>query len=313
MRSANWIEETTTSIAGTSGDGAVTLTAVANTPRFSSAFGTQATTVRYVITKTSTGERESGIGSVSSNVLTRTRPQVTWTGSAWDESTPSPLAFGSTPTSGDVLVSIAPVSEGILFAAPGVNQSIGGDATWRDYPISRHTTWNGSGGGSTLTADREYYTPYLLMNAGSLDGAQFEVTSAVGSSNVKWGLFACGHNGLPGAKIVDFVTTATASTGVKTDTATGSWSPAGAVWLPAGWYFIGMIPSHAIGIRGGGNGWGTSGGPLGRAGAYGWGPHVYVAGNYATGLPATPNLTGGALGDPGANNPSHWIGLKVTS
>ena len=38
MRAANYVEETTTSIAGTSGDGAVTLTQITSTPRFSTVF-----------------------------------------------------------------------------------------------------------------------------------------------------------------------------------------------------------------------------------------------------------------------------------
>ena len=71
MRSADYVEETTTSIAGTSGDGAVTLTAVTSKPRLSTVFGTQATTIRYVIEDTSSKKFEQGLGSVSSNVLTR--------------------------------------------------------------------------------------------------------------------------------------------------------------------------------------------------------------------------------------------------
>ena len=312
MRSANWIQETTTSIAGTSGNGAVTLTSIANTPRFSSAFGTQATTVRYVIEKVSTGQREAGIGSVSSNVLTRTRPQVTWTGSVWDDSTPSALQFGATPTSGDVLVSIAPLAESLAPVIPGAN-TVGGDATWRDYPISNNLLWTNNGANAALVADTEYYTCHKLDQSGLLTGIQFEVMTGQASSGMKLALYSCGHTGLPSAKIVDFNVTTTTTTGVKTDTTTGTWTPTGPVFLSASWYFIGFISGHAIGIRGQlSNGQLTSRTPLGRHGGYGYGNTVSVGGSYSTGLPATPAPT--TMLDPGANLLTMpWIGLRVES
>lgn len=310
MRSANWVSETTTSIAGTSGDGAVTLTAVTTTPRFSTVFGTQATTVRYVIRKTTNGYREAGIGSVASNVLTRTRPQVTWDGTTLDDSTPSALQFGATPTSGDVLIEIAPLAESILTAMPGVNDSITGEADWTFY---RPSAANAIGGatGRTLTVNREYYQAYWLPNAGLFQGIQFQVATAQASSNLKMALYACGSNGLPGQKIVDCVTTATTTTGIKTDSATGSWSPAGPVWLAAGWYFIGYITGHAIAING------TSGtvlitqSPLGRGNSYGMTDTCYASGNYATGLPALPTPT--TLAPINGGDARHWFGLRVVS
>lgn len=310
MRSANWIQETTTSIAGTSGNGAVTLTSIANTPRFSSAFGSQATTVRYVIEQVSTGRREAGIGSVSSNVLTRTRPQVTWTGSVWDDSTPSPLQFGATPASGDVLVSIAALAESLAPVMPGAN-SISGDATWRDYPITNNVAWNGNGSAGTLTADVEYYTCHRLDTAGLLTGVQFDCMVAVASSALKLALYPCAHTGLPGAKIVDFNTLTTTTTGIKTDTTTSTWAPSGPVWLSAGWYFVGFMSGHAIGLRGfAGAGYLVSRTPLGRHGAYGWGSTISVSGSYATGLPASPSPT--TMMDPAANPLNiPWIGLRV--
>lgn len=309
MRSANWVQETTTSIAGTSGDGAVTLTAIANTPRFSSAFGTQATTVRYVITKTSTGEREAGIGSVSSNVLTRTRPQVTWTGSAWDESTPSPLQFGATPTSGDVLVSIAPLAESQGVVIPGMNQTVTGDANWRDYPITNNANWNNSGATTdALTIGREYYTGYELRSSGLLTGMQFEVNTAAAGASLKRALYPIGHDGMPGAKMLDFTTTSVASTGIKTDTA---FTP---VWLTAGLYAIGFICDGAPALRGFSSTLMTGGRTaFGRHGGYGWGNTVYIAGNYATGLPTNPSLSGGTMISASNTLSIPWMGLRVVA
>lgn len=315
MRAANGIEETTTSIAGTSGDGAVTLTAIANTPRISSAFGTGTVTIRYFISKTSTGAFESGIGSVASNVLTRTKPTCTWSGSAMiNTGTISPLQFGATPTSGDVLVRIAPLAESTAPVMPGRNMTVAGDANWRDYPWSNaFASWGNAGAGQALTANREYYYYYLLDTAGELAGVQFEVTTLVAASNMKLALYSIGSDGLPENKIVDFVTVSTASTGIKTDTATGSWNPATGINLTPGWYAVGYIASDAIAIRGVNSGQAMCGAtPLGRQGVYGWSNCVYVAGNYASGLPAVANVVGGTLiaGNNGLS--AVYMGLKIT-
>lgn len=316
MRAASFVQETTTSIAGTGGNGAVSLTAIANTPRFSTVFGTQATTVRYVIEDTTSKEFEIGIGVVSSNVLTRKRPQVTWTGSVLDDSAPSPLTFGSTPASGDIVVRMSALAEAMAPVIPGYNQTVtsGTNATWRDYPIAHHVKTNMDGTTTDpLTASREYYMLYRLDGPGLLTGIQYDVTGAVASSNVKVALYPCGEDGLPGEKITDFVTTSSATTGVKTDTATGSWSPAGPFWLTPGWYYIGLIPSHAVTLRGlDFRNQCIAKTPIGTTGGYGQGNMIYVAGNYATGLPAVPNLSGGTVQTPVNPQSLLWFGLKVT-
>jgi hypothetical protein len=314
MRSADYVEMTTTSIAGTLGNGAVTCSQISSIPTFTTVFGTQATNIRYVIEDTVNKKFETGMGSVASNVLTRTRPQITWDGTTWDDSTPPPLQFGSTPTTGNILIRLGSTAEDKGSNLSGVNFTIAGDSTWRDYPISAATGWANSGGGFTLTADREQYHPYFLPVSGLLGGYQFECTTGVASSNLKSALYSCGADGLPGAKIVNFVTTATVTTGVKTDTATGSWSPAGPVWLTAGWYYMGVIASHAIGIRGNGVSASISQSmrnPLGRSDSYGWGVGAYVAGSYATGLPSVPSLGSGTMIGAGSGA-QLWLGLKVT-
>lgn len=311
MRAANYVEETTISIAGTSGDGAVTLTAITNVPRFSTVFGTQATTVRYVIEDTVNKKFETGIGSVSSNVLTRTRPQVTWDGTTYDDSTPSPIQFGSTPTSGNIKIRMAATAEHQVSAMPGINLTIaGGDPNWQYYrpsaafPIRNLT-------GRTLVADREYYQAYLLNHAGLLEGIQFNVTGAVASSNIKSALYSIGSNGFPSLKIVDFGAIDTTTTGLKTNSTPSGWTPAGSPWLTPGWYYIGYIPSHAIGIEGTNSADPILPGPLGRQSNYGWTDTCFASGSYASGLPANPTITDLAVvSDPQAK---HTIGLRVVA
>jgi hypothetical protein len=311
MRSANYVEETTTSIAGTSGDGAITLTAITNTPRFSTVFGTQATTFRYVIEDTVNKKFETGIGSVSSNVLTRTRPMVTWDGSTYDDSTPSPLQFGSSPSSGDIKIRMSATAETQGAIRPKYQSLVAGDSTWDSYPISptidnQHTTYTGS-----LVANVEYYSMYKVEVAGLLTARRFNV-GTTGAGSIKAALYPMDYLGLPGDKIVDFVTTSVSTSGVKTDSATGSWSPSTGIYLTPGYYFIGQISDVAPSL--------TRGRPtllpsLNKKGVYGWSDTISKAGSYATGLPAVPSLSGGTLVEPGVTtNPVFfWLGLRIES
>ena len=288
MRSANYVEETTTSIAGTSGDGAITLTAVTNVPRFSTVFGTQATTLRYVIEDTVNKKFETGIGSVASNVLTRTKPQVTWDGTTYDDSTPAALQFGATPTSGNIKIRLSATAESQGIYVPPVQTTIAGASDWQDYQISAHYNAANSFGSQTIAANTEYYVLYRLEKGGTLTGKRINITS--GTGNIKQALYSLGSNGLPNAKIVEFTALNVASTGNKTDTATGSWSPAGEVRLVPGWYAVGIIADAVIGVTIT-NGSNTVQTPFGRVNTYGDASTVTASGSYATGLPATPTPT----------------------
>jgi hypothetical protein len=319
MRAADFVQETTTSIAGTSGDGAITLTQITGKPRFSTALGTAKTTVRYVIEDTAGTKLEQGIGYVTSNVLTRSRPQVTWDGTTWKDGSAAAAAvalqFGSTPTSGNIIVRMAATAE---VAAPVTHvrqTTLAADANWRDYRVSDH---NLSGGttAQALTAAMEYYSLYRLDCAGLLAGMQFEVTTAVAASAMKVALYSLGSDGLPGAKIVDFNTLTTATTGIKTDTTISTWTPANSVFLTPGWYAIGFLPSHAISISGrAGNGVAPTANPWGLVNQYGHGSVISHAGTYATGLAAdagTAAAAGNLLSNSSAPQ-TPYIGLKVTA
>lgn len=313
MRAADYVEETTTSIAGTSGDGAVTMTQITNVPRFSTVFGTGATTVRYEIEDTVNKKFEMGIGSVASNVLTRTSPKITWDGSALDDSSPSAIQFGSSPTSGNIKIRMAAVAETLFPVAPGRQTTISGDSNWRDYDFSASIRYTGSFNNLTLTADREYYQAYLCLLAGSLNGMQVNVQSTPGASNIKVALYSIGSSGLPDQKICDFNTLNSGTTGVKTDTTTSTWSPAGPIYMTPGWYAIGFICNAAINLNAGPSGLSmmTTQMPFGRKNVYGGSTLVYVSGSYTTGLPATPTWSGATLGDPGTAHSNVAFALKI--
>lgn len=310
MRSANYVEETTTSIAGTSGDGAITLTSITNTPRFSTVFGTQATTIRYVIEDTVNKKFETGVGSVASNVLTRTLPQVTWDGTTYDDSTPAAVQFGSSPASGNIKIRMGATAESQGVVMAGRNNTVAGDTNWRDYPITSNVVWFGNGTSGTLTAGTEYYTCYELLTSGRLTGVQINVTTAVALAGVKLSLYSCSQTGLPGAKLLDFNNLSGATTGYKADTTTGTWSPAGPMYLTAGWYYVGFIVDQAIAVSGSSGNGAAHRSPICRQGGYGYSNTVSVAGNYATGLPSTPAPT--TMLNPGSSSlAAPWVGLKV--
>ena len=317
MSAADFVEETTTSIAG-SGSGAITLTQITGLPRFSHAFGSGRRHVRYVIEKQSAGVVsmfERGLGYVESNVLTRTLPQITWdaSGPTYDDTAPSALNFGATPSAGDVLVRMAPtVADGTRTLR--VQQStIAVDANWRDYPLSGHLTeWTGNGTGSTMTVDREYYSYYENLIDGLVAGIQLDVAGALTSAGIKLALYEEGADGLPGHHINTFNTLSGASTGIKTDTTVGTWSRGAAFRLAPGGYYIGFISGHAIDLRGTGTNRMLRN-PIGRYNGYGICNTVWRAGSYATGLSTTTPTTPTNALDPGASNLNFpWIGLKVT-
>ena len=317
MRSANYIEETTTSIAGAGGIGAVTLTAVSGLPRFSSAFGTQTTTVRYVIEDTVNKTMETGTGAVSSNVLTRVRPQITWNGTTYDDSTPSPLAFGASPTAGNIKIRIAATAESQGVVMPGfITGSITGrDATWGEYPLSAHMApWSNAGSNSTFSANSMRYQYVQFDQAGLLTGVQVDCTAPGVASIVKHGLYPVRHDGYPGALICTFNDFDCAATGIKTDTAVGTWSIAGGVWMTPGWYVWGFKSGgNVVGLRVFSNANSAAFGktPVGRTSSYA-GYKGLIAGEsspFGDPLPAQPDMTGAAI----ATSQQVWVGFRVES
>jgi hypothetical protein len=314
MKTANFVQQTTTSIAGTSGNGAVTMTAISGYPTFTAALGSATRTVVYVMEQTSTHQMEKGMGSVSSaGVLTRTRPQVTWDGTTFKDGSSgavTALAFGSTPTAGDVVIRLTPTAEQMFPALHSRSVLSTGDS-WRDYPLSMHLNASNSGQTWTMATGSQYYTLYRMDMAGLLSGIQIEVFgTAVNPSNVKLGLYEIGPDGMPGNLIVAFNTISTNTTGIKADTATATWSTGGPVWVTPGWYAVGFIADAAVPVRGSAMAAVTQyASPFGRVNGYGQGYGVLVSQAYTSGLQAafsgTPTIATN-------NYAGVWIGLKVT-
>jgi hypothetical protein len=297
MSRGDFIEETTTSIAGTSGDGAVTLTQITGLPRFSTVFGTGTRLVDYVIEDTVALKFEKGYGSVASNVLTRTTVHETWNGTTYDDTAPTALQFGSSPTSGNIRVRMAPTGDTFAPIIPAIQTTIGSD-TYKGYQFSGHCQCNSNPSSSgALGTTNEIYTPFECITRGQVDGFALEVkTAGTGGNGIKAALYECGTNGLPGPCITQFNAIALGSTGFKTDTTPGTWAVnAGPLRISPGWFFIGVMTNDsAVAIANyGGNSWPRQT-PLQRADGYGWGTTVSktAENTYATGMPTgTPTGT----------------------
>lgn len=316
MRSANFVEEAASSIAGTNGNGAVTMTQVDGLPRFSHAYGAAAT-VRYTIEDTVNRKLETGIGVVAGGVLTRSKILATWDGTNYVTVSPTPLAFGAAPAAGTVRVRVASMSENVGANHGGPLQiTLSNADAWNQYPLSGHMNSHAGGGsGNGLTAGTEYYLYYRLDNPGLLQGIQVDVTGASTGSAMKVALYALDANSMPGRKIVDFGLVDTGTTGIKTLSDPSLWTPAGPPYLTPGWYVIGYQAGYGIALRGYLNSGTTSFGytPVGRAsGGYaGYKSVISRVSTWENGalLPDPPNLSSATI----LTSQLPWFGLKVTS
>lgn len=283
---ANYCEATTTSIAGTSGDGAVTLTAKAPYMLPSKAFGSAQRRCTYVIEDITdaSGKFERGEGSVSSDVLTRSVVKQTWNGTTNTETGASitPLQFGSTPTTGNIRVRITMLADSAWPSFPSTNHTIG--AGWQGRGlISQHYNGAATSAGQSLATGTEYYWPFLWVAQSDLIQVGVETTANTAGSGIKIAIYDM-INGLPGNNIVSLAAIATTSNAFLSTTA----SPL-PIRLPAGWYYIGAkVDSATPTFLSMDSGLGSIlQSPMGRENGYGFGGALSktAEANYATGMP----------------------------
>jgi len=297
MSSLDYVEMTTTSIAGTSGDGAVTMTAISGLPTFTNAFGSSNRLIEYIIEDVVALKFERGVGTVSSNVLTRTTPIVTWNGTTYTSQAATAIQFGATPTSGNVRIRIGPTAATALRGPTAQRQST---ASSRYASASHHYLWSagidganaGSAGTGSATAT-EYYEVFYNDIPGRLVGFGAVVSTSQAASNMKLGLYEVGTDGLPGPCITRSNSLATTATGLVVDETTGTWGTnTGPLNVGIGWYYIGRMfdtasvaltrfPVQNIGYV-------IQRPPLGAIDSYGWGLAVQKTAEnaFATGLPS---------------------------
>lgn len=280
---ANWIEATSS----TGGTGALTLTDVANRPNFDDVFsGT--TLVEYVVEEPDAGKFESGVGSfvASTKVLTRSRILSTFTAGAYDATQPAAVDFG---TSG-VTVRCAPTADIGAYGHTWVQGSFGDGAY-----VGQSYAAASSPGNNTLTIDREYYCP-MWWGGGRITSVAVYVSVLQASSGVKAAIYEVGTDGLPGRRLWH---TASPLAG----TAVAMVAESVALHLPPGWYYYGIIASHALSLRAT---VGPAMNPLGSATGI---PinYLYRAGAYASGLADPAPAPTGSIGN--TNAPALFLGV----
>ena len=337
MASLDFVEGTTVSIAGTLGDGAVTMSRLSGASVDLAALllpgdfwpGAGSMDCSYVIedirTSSTAIKIETGIGVITNNVLTRTKPRMTVSGTTVLENAPAAIQFGSAPTAGNVRIRIAPLSDEFMTIPPGINNAIGSDSV-KAWQFSPH--FSNGGNGSNLGNPgllTEYYYPYYLMSRGAVGGFAIQInTVGTAGNGVKLGLYGVGNDGLPGNCITQANALAVNATGLITDTTPGTWAvTAGPIRLRPAWYYIALMTNDITWLPNG-YAYGSIGGstglfpPPGRGSGYGWSAGFKKTSDniYMTGLPTGKPNSGtnaytqlGAAG--GVGYP--WVFLKLSN
>jgi hypothetical protein len=312
-----FIECSTTSIAGTLGNGAVTLTRLSGLPMPGDFWGTNPVDVDYGITDLFTNPGfplvEKGYGIISAGVLTRTVPYVTGNGSAFVESAATPLQFGSTPTFGNVRIRIGPNADVFIPPPPSIWTAGGGTFSgWAPTGNLLGPPGITAGNGFTLTPNQEYYTPYLNTIRGAIGGiAVFPSTTVVGS-NIKMAVYGVASNGLPGnCHFQSNIRPTAGVSNLKTDVVPGTWGVrTGPIRLRPGWFYIGFVSDSAIEIGCTSRASMMGANPLGQLDAFGWGAIVArtPTNSYATGMPTgTPGGTYANAANQNMSVPSFFL------
>lgn len=218
---ANKVKETTS----TTGAGSFTTTgAVAGFQTFNNAFGLNQRFAYWALDETA-NTWETGIGYLSgTTTLVRETVLDNSSGGA------TAINFANAPS---------------LFN--GLNKSNALPLTGAEpakYIVSQHLTNHGSGDAAQQDANEIWYYPFLLMNPDTYDAFSLQVS--VGGGNCRVALYDV-KGGLPNNIIAVHDTTLSISTsGQKIATFDG-----GSVFLPAGWYYIGVVTSGTPSFRGG--------------------------------------------------------------
>ena len=230
----------------TGGTGAVTLVAQTGYPALSDVI-TGTRLVSYVFaeytnaSKVTLSKAETGLGSyvASTGVLTRTAIRSTWDGSAYlpkfgTSTAPTAINFGT--TSANIDVTVTPLSSGVVPPVPFVYGAVASVADGIGTGAMNIT----SSSTLAMTSGTVYYIPYLLVSETQL--SQFSVRSTTtltgGSPTLDCAIYEVGSNGIPGKRLINF-TQITAIGGTST-TYTSS-AIATPVYLPPGWYWVGLL------------------------------------------------------------------------
>jgi len=171
--------------------------------------------VMYVIRDGNEFEIGQGVFTASGTTLSRDAIHATLDAGVYDITSPTAISL-----SGNAVVTCDFTHRSIDYNYPGLVSTL-------PFQISWHLT-GGTNSGKSITAGREYYTPFFWLG-GDCDSISIGVITA-GAGDVSQAIYACDETGNPGALIVDAGTVSIATTGLKTASFT-------AVRMDPGWYY----------------------------------------------------------------------------
>lgn len=228
---------------GTGGSGTITLAATTGYPQPSDVWGASGTKlVAYEIceytdsTFATLSKYESGIGSLvlSTSVLTRTRPDVTWTsGGTYNMVTAAALTFGNTAANFQIMCGASARTSKMALPSTFSVTSSSSDV-WQ--PFNTRQTYDSSLSTYAVVNGQHDYIPIEFIYGKPITQVAVEVTTATASTNLRMSLYEWDPaTGGPGNLIVEFTSAAQIAT-----TATGfrSVTMGSAVSIPPGFYYI---------------------------------------------------------------------------
>lgn len=321
---ADYLEMSVTSIAGTNGNGAVTMSRITNTPTFDESFNTSSLTrtVEYVIEDTSRLCFERGIGTVTGNVLTRGSPKTTWDQTTLNQNNPTAFAFLASGSVGNIRVRCSPTMASAASTFPGVMQGSSPVNINLGHITTAHIVTNAIQVGTTVVTGTEYYLPYLWEGNGAITSLGVWLVTAQTGGAIKVGIYECGADGTPSNCITHCnsspISLAAGSGTLITSaiTTANGWSVESPNLAP-GWYYIGFVATATTTFPSLGHHAISS--PM-RMSPVGWGANygtnqlltATASVNYATGLPTgAPSRTFIITqGNTSTSGRHYWFGLK---
>lgn len=220
---ANGVKETT----NTTGTGTITLNAVSGFVRFGDAFSVGDLAGYEIV---SGNDREWGVGTVgASNTLARTRVIATLVSGVYDRTAPTAITL-----SGTSIVSCVDHAGTPRFLLP-INKN--------RYFVPSGFTGRGLAN-SLLTANRQYYVPFMLPRNMEVNELGISVGTAVAASTVSIAIYddtLVSGNNWPDTILASVSALDSATTGYKSGTVS--------LLLEAGHiYWASAIASHAISV-----------------------------------------------------------------
>lgn len=227
---------------GTGGSSTITLASVTGFPQFTSAFGTSGTLfVDYQIaeytdaTFSTLKNYEAGIGSLvlSTNVLTRTLPNVTYNGTTYNMVNPTALTFGN--TAANFIITFGGASDTQKRGLSSTfNVTSAGSDIWQ--PFNTRVTYDSNNSTFTLTNGNLLFIPVEYIYTKPITQVAVDVTTLAASSNLRMGIYDTDTaTGGPVNLITEFTSggaIATTATGFRAVTmASPFWTPPGFYWL----------------------------------------------------------------------------------